>query len=342
VKLHEHSSLGLDDASIVSGQAAVEAVLRARREELGGEWFAEAFVPGRELNVALLAAGGAPRALPVAEIRFQDFPAGKPHIVGYAAKWDTSSFEYRNTVRSFAVETGLSERARDLALECWDVFAPGGYARVDFRVDERGEPWVLEINANPCLSPDAGFAAAAGQAGIDFDTLIAALMRTRCAARGAAMMTRASSSEPKRVRPICRRCASSWPRPRCSIPRNARLRSSSRSVSGSQRSGYEFIFAELDGESSATAPGARCRSPCSYDLYWIVVAPRRQGLGIGRRPLALAEGAVARRGGGGLYIETSSRGVYLRTRRFYRSSELRAGRAVSRISTPRRRQDRFL
>ena len=174
--LHEHSSLGLDDASIVSGQAAVEALLRARREELGGEWFAEAFVPGRELNVALLASGGAPRALPIAEIRFRDFPAGKPRIVGYAAKWDTSSFEYRNTVRSFALETGLSERARDLALECWDVFALGGYARVDFRVDARGEPWILEINANPCLSPDAGFAAAAAEAGIDFDTMIAALL----------------------------------------------------------------------------------------------------------------------------------------------------------------------
>ncbi|HZF30498.1 MAG TPA: ATP-grasp domain-containing protein [Gammaproteobacteria bacterium] len=182
--LHEHSSLGLDDSSIVSGPA-VEAALQARRKELGGEWFAEAFVPGRELNVALLAAGDAPRVLPIAEIRFRDFPAGKPRIVGYAAKWDTSSFEYRNTVRSFAIETGLSERARDLALECWDVFALAGYARVDFRVDERGEPWVLEINANPCLSPDAGFAAAAAEAGIDFETMVAALLEDALRGAGA-------------------------------------------------------------------------------------------------------------------------------------------------------------
>lgn len=181
--LHEHSSLGLDDASIVSGQAAVEAALRSRREEFGGEWFAEAFVPGRELNVGILAAGDVPRVLPIAEIRFQDFPAGKPRIVGYAAKWDTASFEYRNTVRSFAIESALGERARDLALECWDLFGLGGYARVDFRIDERGEPWILEINANPCLSPDAGFAVAAAEAGIDFDTIIAALLED--ALRGA-------------------------------------------------------------------------------------------------------------------------------------------------------------
>jgi D-alanine-D-alanine ligase len=114
--------------------------------------------------------------LPIAELRFQDFPAGKPRIVGYAAKWDTTSFEYRNTVRSFEVEAELAGRARELALHCWELFALGGYARVDFRVDSGGRPWILEINANPCLSPDAGFAAAAAEAGIDFDTMIAALL----------------------------------------------------------------------------------------------------------------------------------------------------------------------
>ena len=183
--LHEHSSLGIDDASIVSGQAAVDAVLRARRAEFGGEWFAEAFVPGRELNVALLAAGGAPRVLPIAEIRFKDFPADKPRIVGYAAKWDASSFEYRNTVRGFAVEARLSDRASSLALECWDLFGLDGYARVDFRVDERGEPWILEVNANPCLAPDAGFAAAAAEAGIDFDTIVAAVVEDALRGAGA-------------------------------------------------------------------------------------------------------------------------------------------------------------
>jgi hypothetical protein len=47
-----------------------------------------------------------------------------------------------------------------------------GYGRVDFRVDSRGRPWVLEINANPCLAPDAGFAAAAIQTGVDFKGVV--------------------------------------------------------------------------------------------------------------------------------------------------------------------------
>jgi D-alanine-D-alanine ligase len=164
----EHASLGLDDSSVVRGEQAVARVLQARRAEFGGEWFAERYVPGRELAVAIIAAPTGPRALPVAEIRFGGFPATKPAIVGYAAKWDTESFEYRNTVRSFAVEPPLAARAVRLALACWQLFALDGYARVDFRVDSSGMLFVLEINANPCLSPDAGFAAALGEAGIAY------------------------------------------------------------------------------------------------------------------------------------------------------------------------------
>lgn len=163
----EHASLGIDDSSVVTSDG-VAVVLAARAAEFGGRWLAERYVPGRELNVALLAAPEGPRVLPVAEIRFDDFPAGKPAIVGYAAKWQAESFEYRHTVRRFDVEPALAERAADIARACWDLFALDGYARVDLRVDAQGVPWVLEINANPCLSPDAGYAAALAEAGVAY------------------------------------------------------------------------------------------------------------------------------------------------------------------------------
>jgi D-alanine-D-alanine ligase len=109
--------------------------------------------------------------LPVPEIEFVDFPAGKPRIVGYAAKWDETSFECRNTRRRFVdpgQEPGLCAGLGRLALDCWQAFALGGYARVDFRVDHAGNPWILEVNANPCIAPDAGFAAAAAHAGLGY------------------------------------------------------------------------------------------------------------------------------------------------------------------------------
>jgi D-alanine-D-alanine ligase len=168
----EHASLGLDDSSVVGDAAAARRIVEARRAELGGEWFAERFVAGRELNAAILAAPPGPLVLPVAELKFEGYPADKPAIVGYAAKWDVDSFEYRHTVRSFDVEPELARRVERLALACWDLFGLDGYARVDFRVDASGPAFVLEVNANPCLSPDAGFAAALERAGTPYGDAI--------------------------------------------------------------------------------------------------------------------------------------------------------------------------
>jgi len=84
------------------------------------------------------------------------------------------------------------------------------------------------------------------------------------------------------------------------------------------KSGYSFFFAELKGDLLAYAAwGPAPLTQRSFDLYWIVVAPAAQGQGLGRALLKLVERAVAARGGGNLYIETSSRKSYARTRRFY-------------------------
>ncbi len=167
----DHASIGLDDASVVAGSALSDCF-----GEHGPGWFAEQYVDGREFNVALLAGDRGVEVLPVAEMTFVDFPAGKPRIVGYTAKWDPQSFEYHHTVRRFGVTRGdaaLRDTLCDLALRCWMLFDMRGYARVDFRVDRKGRPWVLEVNANPCLAPDAGFAAALAEAGIPYDTAVA-------------------------------------------------------------------------------------------------------------------------------------------------------------------------
>jgi D-alanine-D-alanine ligase len=84
------------------------------------------------------------------------------------------------------------------------------------------------------------------------------------------------------------------------------------------KSGYCFFFVERHGELlgyAAWGPVPLTRK--SFDLYWIVVAPAAQGQGLGRALLDLVERAVAARGGGNLYIETSSKSKYARTRRFY-------------------------
>ena len=166
----EDASIGLDAGSVVPA-AEVAARIEACRQQYGGDWFAEQYIEGREFNIALLQDQGAVRVLPPAEIVFHDFAPGQPRIVDYRAKWAPESFEYRNTQRVFPGQRSDGRLLRDLATiskHCWRLFGLKGYARVDFRVDQHGHPWVLEVNANPCLSPDAGFAAALEQAGIGY------------------------------------------------------------------------------------------------------------------------------------------------------------------------------
>jgi len=173
----EHASFGLDDGCVVRGSEAAAARIGECIARFGGEWFAEQFVAGREFNISVLERDGAPVILPVAEIEFSGFAPGKPEIVGYAAKWDEDSAEYRGTPRVFpSLSPDLATALEGIVQQCWESFGLQGYARVDIRVDEAGIPWVLEINANPCLSRDAGFAVAAGMAGIAYDQMISQIV----------------------------------------------------------------------------------------------------------------------------------------------------------------------
>tara|TARA_R110000782_G_scaffold95154_1_gene179080 strand:+ start:797 stop:1774 length:978 start_codon:yes stop_codon:yes gene_type:complete len=169
----EHASLGLDDGCVVNSLSAARARVDHCRAQFGGNWFAEQFIDGREFNVSVLEIDRKPRILPIAEMTFIDFPRDKPKIVGYAAKWDEAAPEYAATERCFA-ELPQAEHAAivDVVEKCWAAFNIRGYARVDIRLDSHGVPWVLEVNANPCLSPEAGFAAACREASVSMQTAI--------------------------------------------------------------------------------------------------------------------------------------------------------------------------
>jgi D-alanine-D-alanine ligase len=175
----EDGSIGLDDGCVVAGPA-VAMRASASTVRFGGRWFAEAYVEGREFNIALLGNKQNLRILPMAEMRFADWPQGKPRIVGYGAKWDEDSAGYRQTVRRFGVERDEPALAGKLKSACetiWGLFDLTGFVRVDFRVTEQGEPLILEINVNPCISPDAGFVAAAAEADMPYDRLIEEIVR---------------------------------------------------------------------------------------------------------------------------------------------------------------------
>ena len=173
----EHASLGLDDFSVVQGAEAARKLMAEKAAIFGGPWFAETYVEGREFDVAMLEVGGKVRTLPPAEILFTGHDDGRPKIFNYASKWDEGSDSFEATPRIFpARETPLFDELERIALAAWAFFGITGCAHVDFRVDAEGRPFVLEVNANPCLTSDAGYTLAAAEAGFTQTDIVAAMI----------------------------------------------------------------------------------------------------------------------------------------------------------------------
>jgi D-alanine-D-alanine ligase len=142
--------------------------------------FAEQYIEGREFNLSLYEEKGKPKVLPPAELLFLDYPEDKPEIAGYEAKWEEDSFAYTHTVRTFDFpdsDQPLLARLKELSLQCWELFSARGYARIDFRVDTKGQAYVLEVNMNPCIAADSGFTAACAQAGLSYTEMIEQIVR---------------------------------------------------------------------------------------------------------------------------------------------------------------------
>lgn len=174
----EDASIGIDESSVFYKKSALTHALpviyeRHCRQPL----IIEQFIQGREFNVSLMERpGGTPEVLPISEIVFNEWPAETPMIVGYKAKWDKKSFEYNHTSRRFHPENVSLDEITKTALKCWKVFKLKGYARVDMRVSEDNVVHVLEVNANPCISPDSGFVAALTEAGYSNTDFIKSLI----------------------------------------------------------------------------------------------------------------------------------------------------------------------
>jgi D-alanine-D-alanine ligase len=182
---HEDASTGITVDSV----AADEGTLRRRVVALADAarvpgspsvgffpLLIEEYIPGRELNVSLL--GPEPRVLPLHEIDFSAVPAGRPPIVTYAAKWDESSEDYKSTpsVAVVGLSDELRQRVERTARAAFQLLGLRDYGRVDLRVAEDGTPYVIDVNPNCALAPDAGFARAALAAGLPYDAMIQQLV----------------------------------------------------------------------------------------------------------------------------------------------------------------------
>jgi D-alanine-D-alanine ligase len=171
--VHEDASVGIDARNHVTDAAAL--ALRAR--ELLAQYrqpvLVERYIDGREVNATLLGNLPALEVLPLHEIDFSAMPPERPHIVSYAAKWDERHEEYAGTRPvPMPPDPALEARVADVARRAFAALGVRDFGRVDLRVDAAGQPWVIDVNPNCDLSPDAGVARAAARAGLAYTALI--------------------------------------------------------------------------------------------------------------------------------------------------------------------------
>ncbi|HLJ92847.1 MAG TPA: ATP-grasp domain-containing protein [Gemmataceae bacterium] len=181
----QDASVGLDQGSVVTNQERLRQRAGWLLETYGPPVLVEEFIPGRELNVALIEASNL-HTLPISEVLFTDKDPAFWPIVTYDAKWKPGSRDYEATPPCYPAKVSprLAQRLTALARQAFRLLGCRDYARVDFRVRPSGKPYLLEVNPNPDFNPTAGLAGGLASAGITharftIDLVHAALARHR-------------------------------------------------------------------------------------------------------------------------------------------------------------------
>ena len=180
------ASEGIDQGSVVTTPAELAQRVAATREQYGPLVLIEQFLAGREFTVALVEAPQlAP--LPITEVQFLPTDTAPWPILSYAAKWLPGSPDYEATdmLQAAPLPPEISRPLLALATQAYRALGCRDYARIDLRMTPAGEPMILEVNANPDMSPSACFAVALAAGGIDRADLMARIVRQAAAREGA-------------------------------------------------------------------------------------------------------------------------------------------------------------
>ena len=170
--LRSDASLGIGGKSLVHDGVALMERVTAIRKELNDSALAEEFIDGREFYVGVLGNSQA-KALPPVEIDFTGFPEGVPKVMDSKAKWDERSKEYKGTNSVMAqIPDELRARLQKVAVDAYRALRVRDYGRVDIRLTDTGDIYVLEVNASCYLEKSSEFAMSAAAAGMDYPRLI--------------------------------------------------------------------------------------------------------------------------------------------------------------------------
>ena len=180
--LHEGSSKGVLNSSIVRTQSQLVEQVERVLNDYDEPALVEKFLPGREFTVALLGNGSSVRVFPIIEIRLDRLPAGVNPLYSYEAKWVWDQVEHPIEMYDCPakIDGDLERSIRQTCLNVFHVLRCRDWCRVDLRLDENGIPNVIELNPLPGILPNpddhSSFPMAARAAGLSYNTMLNAVL----------------------------------------------------------------------------------------------------------------------------------------------------------------------
>lgn len=183
----EGSSIGITEANVVYNKMQLRKRFRQMREEYQQPILIEEFIEGREFSTGLLGQPSQdPEVLSILEIDFARF--SESGLFGQQAKTILDSLDHY--ICPAQITNSLKTRLERLSIDIWNAFDVKDFARIDFRMNNKGELFFLEINPLPGMDFDTEkndlsfYPYMAMKSGYSYDELIRRLLESACARYG--------------------------------------------------------------------------------------------------------------------------------------------------------------
>jgi len=169
----EDGSIGIDASSVVGSVKELMEKIHYIHEEFDAPALIEEYIEGREIYAAILG-NESPEALPMVELDLSRLPEGTPRIAGKDVKWETETEAYKVTKAAPVedLDEEMVKKLSDTAIAAYQALKLRDYGRIDMRLTEKGDVYVIEANPNPWLSTGAEFVMAARKAGKTYNQLV--------------------------------------------------------------------------------------------------------------------------------------------------------------------------
>lgn len=168
----EEASYGIAKASVVHSEEKLKERVQYIQNELGQNVIVEEFIPGREIYVGVLG-NKKLKTLPAWELKYENVERPENEVYTERAKWNEKYRQRKGIIHEKADLTkDLDKKIRLVCKKAYRALDLSGYARIDLRLTEKGEAYILEVNPNPNIASDDEFAQSALSAGIKYPELL--------------------------------------------------------------------------------------------------------------------------------------------------------------------------